>query len=131
MRGEIGERDDIGVALLTMGKPEQAAEFCRNQRLSYTCLSDPARRSYRAFGLRRGSMAEVMGPALALAALRAAGKGHFMGRPVDDVYQLGGIFLVDRQGRIAYARYPRHAGDQPPAGELKNAVLRLLTSAAG
>ncbi|HLZ69320.1 MAG TPA: peroxiredoxin-like family protein [Dehalococcoidia bacterium] len=126
MRGEIGERDDVGVALITMGKPAQAAEFCREQRLSYTCLSDPARNSYRAFGLRRGSTADVMGPGPMLAGLRAASKGHFVGRPVDDVYQLGGSFLVDTAGRIAYAHYPRHAGDQPAAGDLKRAVSRLL-----
>lgn len=124
MRGEIGERDDLRVALITMGKPAEAAAFCRARRLPYTCLSDPARRSYRAFGLRRGSWAEVMGPAPAIAYLRAASRGHFTGRPVDDVYQLGGIFLVDTDGTVAYARYPRHAGDQPAPGELQRAADR-------
>jgi len=126
VRGEIGERDDLHVALITMGKPSEAAAFCRAQRLPYACLSDPARRSYRAFGLRRGGVAEVMGPAPAIAALRAASKGHIMGRPVDDVYQLGGIFLVNTDGRIAYARYPRHAGDQPAAGELQQAATKVV-----
>ncbi len=124
MRGEIGERDDLTIALITMGKPVEAAAFCRAQRLPYQCLSDPARRSYRAFGLRRGSVAEVMGPAPALAYLRAAGKGHLAGRPVGDVYQLGGIFLLNTDGRIAFARYPRHAGDHPAPGEIARAVAQ-------
>lgn len=114
------------VALITMGKPPEAAAFCRAQRLPYTCLSDPARRSYRAFGLRRGTTADVMGPAPMLAGLRAASKGHFVGRPVDDVYQLGGIFLVNTDGRLGYARYSRHAGDQPAAGELRRAVSQRV-----
>ena len=125
MRGEIGERDDLTVALITMGKPPDAAAFCRAERLPYACLSDPARRSYRAFGLRRGTMADVMGPGPALASVRAASKGHFIGRPVEDVDQLGGIFLVNTDGRIGYARYPRHAGDQPANGELAQAVARV------
>ncbi len=124
MRGEIGERDDLTVALITMGRPAEAAAFCRAQRLPYRCLSDPARRSYRAFGLRRGTPIDVMGPGPAIAALRAAGKGYFVGRPVGDVYQLGCIFLVTTDGRIAFARYPSHAGDQPAPGDLARVVAQ-------
>lgn len=118
MRDEAGKQQDVAVAIVTMGKPEGAAAFCRQNRLPFTCLSDPGRGSYRAYGLRRGSFNDVMGPGPILAGVRAAAKGHFVGRPVDDVYQLGGLFLVGSDGRIRYSHYPRHSGDNPGAGEI-------------
>jgi hypothetical protein len=122
LRDEAGVREDTAVAVVTMGTPGETAAFCKQVRLPFICLSDPSRASYRAFGLKRGGVNEVMGPAPALAGLRAAAKGHFVGRPVNDVYQLGGLFLIDADGRIRYARYPRHAGDNPPPGEIRRVI---------
>ena len=116
MRGEIGDHAAIGVAIVTMGRPAEADGFCRAAHLPYCCLSDPARASYRAYGLRRGGANDIFGPTVLAAGARAALRGHFVGVPVGDVYQLGGVFLVNSDGRIGYAHYPRHAGDQPPAG---------------
>jgi hypothetical protein len=126
LRDEVGNRKDIAVGLVTMGKPDEAASFCRRERLPFRCLSDPARAAYRAFGLRRGSTNEVMGLLPASAYLRAASKGHFAGLPVGDVYQLGGVFVIGTDGAVQYARYPRHAGDHPPPGE----VARVTADAA-
>lgn len=116
MRGEIGASEAIEVAIVTMGRPDEAASFCRAAALPYRCLSDPARSSYRAYGLRRGGTLDIAGPEVLAAGVRAGVRGHFPGMPVGDVYQLGGVFLIDTAGRIAYAHHPRHAGDQPPAG---------------
>jgi peroxiredoxin len=124
LRGEIGRRTDISVAVVTMGKPVEAAEFCRRQRLPFRCLSDPARALYRAYGLRRGSTSEILGPETVLAGFRAAAKGYFPSAPVQDVYQLGGVFLIGTDGSVRHAHYPRHAGDNPPSGTIKRAVER-------
>jgi hypothetical protein len=112
----------VSVAVATMGKPAEAAEFCQRQRLPFRCLSDPARTLYRAYGLRRGSTSEIMGPETVLAGFRAAAKGYFPSVPVQDVYQLGGVFLIGTDGTVRYAHYPRHAGDNPPSGAIKRAV---------
>jgi hypothetical protein len=125
LRDETGQQRAVAVAIVTMGKPDAAAQFCHAQRLPFTCLSDPGRHSYRAYGLRRGTIGEVMGPRPMLAGLRAAARGHFIGRSVDDVYQLGGVFVVGTDGLIRYARYPQHSGDNPPAGEISRIVARV------
>lgn len=122
MRDEAGNQQQLTVAVVTMGTPAETSAFCAGAHLPFTCLSDPSRASYRAFGLRRGSLNDLIGPAAMLAGLRAAAKGHFIGRPVNDVYQLGGIFLIGRDGCIRYARYPRHSGDNPPTGEIRRLV---------
>jgi peroxiredoxin len=126
LRGEIGTRTDVSVAVVTMGKPAEAAEFCRRRLLPFRCLSDPARAAYRAYGLRRGSTNEIMGPATVLAGFRAAARGHLPSVPVQDVYQLGGVFLIDTDGTVRYAHHPRHAGDNPRAGALRRAVEQAV-----
>jgi hypothetical protein len=126
LRGEIGSRTDIAMVVATMGKPKEAAEFCRRERLPFRCLSDPSRALYRAYGLRRGSVSEIMGPGPVMAGLRAAAKGYFPSAPVQDVYQLGGLFLIDAEGVVRYAHYPRHAGDNPPPGAIKRAVEHAM-----
>jgi hypothetical protein len=109
-----------------MGRPAAAREFCQRQHLPFICLSDANRASYRAYGLRRGSLREVVGPAALAAGLRAAARGHFASVPVDDVYQLGGTFLIDTGGVIRFARYPAHAGDHPSPAELDRAVAGVI-----
>ena len=127
MRDEAGSQGGLAVAIVTMGKPEDAGAFCQRERLSFQCLSDPSRSAYRAYGLRRGTLNEVMGPEPMLGYMRAAMKGNFARVPVGDIYQLGGVFLIGTDGRLHYAHYPRHAGDHPLRGEIARAVGRLST----
>lgn len=122
MRDELKANVSADVAVVTMGGPETARQFCERQHLPFTCLSDPSRASYRAYGLRRGGLMDLFGPASLAAGLRAAVHGHLVGVPVGDAYQLGGTFLISLDGTVRYARYPGHAGDHPSAAELKQAI---------
>jgi peroxiredoxin len=96
-------------------------------RVPFTCLADPQRSAYRAFALRRGGPAELFGPRVLLRYAQAALKGHLGGVPAGDTRLLPGTFIIDRHGRVRYARYARHAGDHPPVEELV-AALRQITS---
>jgi hypothetical protein len=130
LRDEVGDRRELTVAIVTMGKPDEAGAFCRRARLPFLCLSDPARSAYRAYGLRRGTLGEVMGPEPLLGYVRAAAKGHVVGMPVGDVYQLGGVFVIGTDGGVRYAHYARHAGDHPLPGEIARAAARAGESPA-
>jgi AhpC/TSA antioxidant enzyme len=122
LRDEVGQVSGVTVAVVTMGRPEEASAFCQRERLPFRCLSDPARAAYRAYGLRRGGLTEIMGPGPMLGMMRAATRGHFVGVPVGDVYQLGGVFLIGTDGRLRYLHYARHAGDHPAPGEIARAA---------
>lgn len=128
MRGEVGTRQEITVAVVSMGSPVETSAFCRRERLPFLCLSDRARAGYRAYGLRRGSAVDVVGPKALLGYTRAATKGFFPSAPVGDVYQLGGVFLVGTDGSIEYVRYLQHAGDHPQHGELTRVVMQTVTA---
>jgi hypothetical protein len=68
---------------------------------------------YRGFGLERGGVKEVLGPADWACGLRASRKGHGVGRPVGHVWQMPGYSLVEGD-RVVWEHCPRHIGDHPP-----------------
>jgi hypothetical protein len=73
-------------------------------------------------GLRRGSWWRVWG----LKSVRAYGRllrhGRRLERPSSDTLQLGGDFVVDRDGRLAYAYRSRGPDDRPTVDDLVDAV---------
>jgi hypothetical protein len=49
--------------------------------------------------------------------------------PTGDVRMLPGTFIVDRQGRVQFAHYSKHAGDHPEISTLLKATAALLHAA--
>ncbi len=103
---------------MAQGDPEQAQALCDRFQAPFPCLADPKRAGYRAFGLERGSLWEVIGPAAIVRGLQAARKGHHIEKVVGDAFQMPGTFIIDRAGTVRYARYARHSGDHPATDEL-------------
>lgn len=115
---------------MTQGDPQQAQALCDRFGVSFPCLADPQREGYRAFGLKRGSWWEVaLSPTVMARGMEAAGKGHFIERPIGDVMQLPGTFIIDGEGTVRYARYARHSADHPKPAELIEA-LRAMPAAS-
>jgi peroxiredoxin len=98
--------------------------FCRKRGVPFDCLGDPEREGYHAVGLERGPAREYMGPQLAKGFLRAARHGALPGKPVGDVAQRPGTFVVSPGGTVAYAHYHKDSSDNPPVSELIEAVRR-------
>ncbi|MCC7477545.1 redoxin domain-containing protein [bacterium] len=92
-------------------------------------ISDPDRRIYRAFGLRRGQLGQLIGPAVIWRALQAFFKGAGINRAGRNMDQLPGIFIV-QDGRIVKSFAARSAAmyaptaDFKPAGETTREELR-------
>lgn len=84
----------------------------------YPVVVDTERTAYRSWGLRRASFSTVwLDPGVwrqYAGLLRAGARLRGMG---SDVRQLGGDFLVDRDGRVLYSR-PQRRDDRPPVGRL-------------
>ena len=110
---------------VTQGDAEQAQALCERFQAPFPCLADPQRAGYRAFGLKRGSLWEVVGPAAVVRGLRAARKGHHIEKVVGDAFQMPGTFIIDGAGTVRYAHYARHSGDHPAAAELIAALKSL------
>jgi peroxiredoxin len=122
VRDRLDEFGAAAVAVITFGATERVAAYQRDQLAPLTVLVDDDRRTYRAYGLGRGSVWKVWGPKIWWAYAKLIRRGRRFRRPSEDTLQLGGDFVVGRDGRIAYAFYSDDPDDRPPVDDLVAAV---------
>lgn len=96
-----------------MGEPKHNERYCGSLAPHVTCLTSDDASPYTAFGLKQGGAAELASIEVVKAGFRAARQGYVPGAPVGDGRMMPGTFLIDRQGKVAYAFYSKHAGDHP------------------
>ena len=132
MRGKLPEIRRAGVQLVLVGNGtlEQARAFQDRYAPGVAVYTDPSLRAYAALGLRRG-VAATLGPASAVAFVRAHARGHRQGAIEGDPWQQGGLVLMAPGGRALYVQRNRHAGDRPDVdGALAALVARRPERAA-
>lgn len=74
-------------------------------------------------GLGRGTIGQLFGPSVVACSLRAAAKGHGIGRPVGDPLQMPGLFYVSG-GTVLWRHDFAHAGDHPDFDRLPEILPR-------
>ncbi len=92
---------------------EQGARFFGRYWPGAPAISDREKRLYTAFGLERGSLVQLVGPAVIGRGARAMLRGHGIGRPAGDPLLMPGLFLIAPDGRILARHTFRHIGDHP------------------
>lgn len=76
-------------------------------------ISDPEKKLYQAFELKRGGLNALVGPKNFIRGFKAAIlDGHGAGKPVGDARQMGGVFLVS-DGEIVRSFVHKTASDRP------------------
>ena len=109
------EFDGAGIRLVLIGQasPRQARHFRDKVGLEpLPVLADGERETYRAAGLKRGSVAQLVGPRSMLSGLKhGARSGVVQGRVIGDAAQLGGEMIVLSDGTVAWSHVQEHAGD--------------------
>ena len=89
----------VTLAAVTMGEPEEAAEFGAARAPAVVMLSDPQQEAYRTYGLGRAGLLETMGPGVWASGVDLVVGRHVGGAPVGDVRQMPGGFIVGPGGR--------------------------------
>lgn len=113
------EAAGLGLVLIGMGTPRHAAWFRRKYAPSLRVLADERRASYRAAGLRVGSMTELVGPrSLAGSVHHALRSGVVQGRPVGNTAQLGGALVIAPGGEVLLEHRAHNAADSVEPGAL-------------
>lgn len=112
-RREIESRG-VRIVLVHMGDVRELQQLLAKHALEdLDHICDPQQELYRAFGLKRGSLAQLFGPKVWWRGFKAGVlAGHGLGKPVADAAQMPGVFLLE-QGIIA-RRFRHHsAADRP------------------
>ena len=126
------EFDGAGIRLVLIGQasPRQARHFRDKVGLEpLPVLADGERETYRAAGLKRGSVTQLVGPRSVLSGLKhGARSGVVQGRVIGDAAQLGGEMLVLSDGTVAWSHVQEHAGDTVSPEDMLAAArgLKLL-----
>jgi peroxiredoxin len=120
------------VLIVSQARPELLTAFLREGPLPFAIVADPGRAAYRAFGLERTSWAELLRPGVIFRYLRLSFRGWRPRKPYagEDVLQLGGDFVLDREGRLAYAYRSAEPTDRPSIEVLLQAVRDASVSTA-
>lgn len=112
----------LRIAAVGLGEPKHAQRYCGSLAPSIACYANKTKEAYRAFGLDRGGLLQLMGPQVFAAGARAMARGHVQGETTGDALMLGGVFVIDQEGIIRYAHYDAHAGDHPDFADVLRAV---------
>jgi alkyl-hydroperoxide reductase/thiol specific antioxidant family protein len=122
VRERWSEFGDADVAVIAFAAPSYVAAYQREKLAPLTVLVDPSRAVYRAYGLDRGSVRKVWGPKIWWAYARLILRGRRFERPTEDTLQLGGDFVVGRDGRLVYVFRSDDPVERPAIDHLLAAV---------
>lgn len=113
----------VKVFVVHMGPESTSQELEATYKLQgVTFISDPQKKFYKAFGLKRGSLNQLFGPKIWLRGFQAGVlQGHGIGAIEGDGLQLGGICLL-KNGSLTKLLDPCDAAD---IGDWNN-LLTLL-----
>jgi hypothetical protein len=100
------------------------ALYERVQALPFPIVADPSRGAYQAFGLERTSWQEILRGRVIWRYFRLMLRGWAprRGNKSEDVLQLGGDFVLDKNRRLVHAHRSADPTDRPPVEELLQAV---------
>jgi peroxiredoxin len=121
----------IGAEVLLVAYDEPsllAAKMMRGLEVGYRLLLDPDQKAYARWGLGRTTLARtVLSPSLTWRYVKLLAQGErFLGL-APDILQLGGDFVVGRDGRIAFAHAMRDNGDRIEVERLLVALRAVRT----
>jgi len=106
------EATGLRLAVVHMSPPANAALLLQRYGLEdLDQFSDPNCRLFRAFELQRGTLWQVLGPAVWRRGLFALLR-HGIGKPEGDGFQLAGVFVL-KDGRILAAFHHATSADRP------------------
>jgi peroxiredoxin len=114
------------VLAVSMRKPEFLGEFLKHAKWSIPMACDPDRAAYRLFGLERTTWTSYLRPGVIGGYMGLMVRGWMPGIPAkgEDVHQLGGDFILDRDGRLIYAFRSPDPSRSAPIVDLLNLLTK-------
>ena len=116
--------DDLNISFVAMAGPEETETFRQRMHSPHTFICDPEKALYTAFGLGRASAAQVFGPRMFVRGFGATLRGHWVGMPIGDPWQMPGIFQIDAEGVVVWEHRSSDAADNLSAQQVQSRFQR-------
>lgn len=116
------EAAGASIAAVGLGGREYAASFRAETGIAFPLLIDGTRAAYRAAGLGKGTLWELLLPFNAAARARAKREGHRQHRLGKDPFQLGGTFVFAPGDRDLFVHRAKTYGDVATIADLLAAL---------
>ena len=125
MRDRLSDFGDAEVVVILFTRQRNLRGYRGRFATPLSVATDETRAVYRAYGLGQGSLWKIWGPKVFLryAELLVRGKGR-VEKPSEDTSQLGGDFVVGRDGRLLLVFRSKGPDERPSVDELVEAVRR-------
>jgi hypothetical protein len=124
------QRLESEVLVISFASPASVSDYVKETSMPFPVVSDPTRASYGAFGLGRTSWSEILRAGVVGRYLRLVLRGWLPGKTAknDDLMQLGGDFVLNRERRLVFAHPSAEPTDRPSVDALLQAVQRAADS---
>ena len=123
------EARGLTLAIVTQGTPEEAKRFCADRAPGATCLADPERRAYNAYGLGRGTTYQtLLSPRIWTSNRRLKQTKGFSPEPPpagQDAFVMSGTFIIGTDGRVRLPYYYEDIADHPPVELMLKGVMGM------
>lgn len=124
MREQRESFEAAGLRVVVVGQatPEDLQRFLEGRDVPFETYCDPDLGAYRAYGLARGTLWQVVfAPKVIAEGIAAYQEGHKVEAIVGDPMQLPGSFVVS-EGKIVFAHRGQTAADIAPPADLLAAL---------
>jgi hypothetical protein len=116
--------------VVTFTRPERIASYLARHPLPVPVVADPSLGAYRALDLGRTSWWALLRPSVVVRYVLQMVRGFLPEKPNEgeDLLQLGGDFILDRQLRLAYIYRSAEPTDRPSAASILQAFRMVAES---
>lgn len=123
------KKHGLGLVIVTQGTPEQAKAFCAERAPGVTCLADPERKAYHAYGLGRGTTFQtVLSPNIWKSNKHLKETRGWSPEPPprgQDAFVMSGTFIIGKDGVVRLPYYYEDIADHPPVEVLLEGVMGM------
>lgn len=123
------QKKNLGLVIVTQGTPEEAKAFCSERAPGVTCLADPERRSYQAYGLERANIWQSFFSLNVWRSNRRLKRERGWNTDLppkgQDALQMAGTFVIASDGRIRLPYYYDDIADHPSVDLLLHGVMGM------
>jgi peroxiredoxin len=117
---QLRQLKDDNIVFVTLGDPARTEEFRQSMKSPHRFICDPEKKLHAHFNLQRGGLAQMVTANVFVRGVNAVMKGHGVGAPVGDAWQMPGVFLIDPQGAVTWEHRARDAADNPSVEEVRS-----------